>query len=155
MTRDVETRNLQSGSIVGSFGVAVNRKYKTSGGDERDDVMFIDCEAWNKAAEILAQYTKKGDPIFLAGRLALDEWEAQDGTKRRKHKLVVDQFQFIGGRDDQAAPRDNGNQTNDRPRQQTRGPSQRPSKEQVIAEDAGFRDADVPFSWHGRDEQLI
>lgn len=166
MTRDVETRQLQGGSTVGSFGVAVNRKYKTSGGEEREDVLFLDCEAWNKAAELLAQYTQKGDPIFLHGRLALDQWDDQQtGAKRSKHKLVVDQFQFLKGKSEQEHPRDNGNQTgggyDTTRRQQPRGraPSQRPQREGPFGGDpVTMPDADsdgIPFTWSGRTTQPL
>lgn len=99
MTRDVEIRHTPS-SAVANFGLAVTHKWKSSGGEQKEDTLFIDCEAWGRSAETLAQYTKKGDPIFLNGRLKLDQWEDKDGGKRSKIKMVVEGFQFLRGKAD-------------------------------------------------------
>ncbi|HUX54509.1 MAG TPA: single-stranded DNA-binding protein, partial [Williamwhitmania sp.] len=59
------------------------------------------CVAFGKTGENINQYLGKGDPLFVEGRLTLDQWEAQDGTKRSKHKVAVQSFQFIGGKSNQ------------------------------------------------------
>jgi single-strand DNA-binding protein len=97
LTRDVETRFTQSGKGVASFGVALNHKWKTESGEQRDDVTFIDCEAWNRTGEVIAQYHRKGDPIMLQGHIKQDNWEDREsGQKRTKLKLVVESFCFAG-----------------------------------------------------------
>ncbi|MEM9165995.1 MAG: single-stranded DNA-binding protein [Planctomycetota bacterium] len=100
LTRDVETRQAGS-STVASIGMAVNRKYRTSGGEDREEVLYVDIEAWGRQAEVLAQYVGKGDPLFIEGRLKLDQWD-DGGETRRKMKVVLESFQFIGsGREGQ------------------------------------------------------
>jgi len=96
LTRDIEIRHTPSNTAVGNFGLAVNRKYKTQSGEQREEVAFIDCEAWGRTAEVMAQYLSKGRPVFIEGRLKFDSWEDKNGGgKRSKLSVVVDNFQFI------------------------------------------------------------
>jgi len=92
LTRDPELKNVGQDLTVCSFGVAANRKR-----GDKDKVLFIDCTAWRKTAEVIAKYLKKGDPIFLEGHLDLEQWDSKTGEKRSRIKLVVDSFQFCGG----------------------------------------------------------
>ena len=97
LTRDVETRTAGN-TTVGNFGIALNRKYKTKDGEQREETTFVDCTAWGRTAEVMAQYIGKGDPVFIEGRLKLDEWEDKNsGQKRSKIEVVVESFQFVGG----------------------------------------------------------
>lgn len=98
LTRDVEVKFLPSGSQLGSFGLAVNRKWKDQSGNDKEEVLFIDCTAFGKSAETLAKYVQKGSPLHIEGHLRLEQWETQDGTKRSKIGLIVDSFQFLGGK---------------------------------------------------------
>ncbi len=96
LTRDVEIRHTPSNMAVGNFGIAVNRKYKTQSGEQREEVTFVDCEAWGRTAEVMAQYLSRGRPVFIEGRLKLDQWEDKNGGgKRSKLSVVVENFQFI------------------------------------------------------------
>ncbi len=96
LTRDIEIRHTPSNTAVGNFGLAVNRKYKTQSGEQREEVAFIDCEVWGRTAEVMAQYLSKGRPVFIEGRLKFDTWEDRNGGgKRSKLSVVVDNFQFI------------------------------------------------------------
>lgn len=96
LTRDIEIRHTPSNTAVGNFGLAVNRKYKTQSGEQREEVAFIDCEAWGRTAEVMAQYLSKGRPVFVEGRLKFDSWDDKNGGgKRSKLSVVVDNFQFI------------------------------------------------------------
>lgn len=97
LTRDVEVRMLPSGSqSVGNFGLAVNRKWRDAGGEMREEVTFVDCEAWGKTAENIAKFFTKGRAIFIEGRLKLDTWQDKnDGTNRSKLKIVVESFEFV------------------------------------------------------------
>lgn len=97
LTRDVEVRMLPSGSQqVGNFGIAVNRKFRDSAGELREEVTFVDCEAWGKTAENMAKFFSKGRPVFIEGRLKLDTWQDKnDGTNRSKLKVVVESFEFV------------------------------------------------------------
>lgn len=100
LTRDPELRYTPSNTAVCVMAVAVNRKWKDQAGEMREEVTFIDAEAWGKTAEVVNQYFRKGKPIFLEGRLKLDQWDDKEGNRRSRLKLVVESFQFVGGRDD-------------------------------------------------------
>ncbi|MDF1809526.1 MAG: single-stranded DNA-binding protein [Phycisphaerales bacterium] len=96
LTRDVEIRHTSGNTAVGNFGLAVNRKFKTQSGDQREEVTFVDCEAWGRTAEVMSQYLGKGRSVFIEGRLKLDQWEDKNGGgKRSKLSVVVENFQFV------------------------------------------------------------
>lgn len=96
LTRDVEMRHTSGNQAVANFGIAMNRRFKTQTGEQREEVTFVDCEAWGRTAEVMSQYLSKGRPVFIEGRLKLDEWEDKNGGgKRSKIKVVVESFQFI------------------------------------------------------------
>lgn len=95
LTRDIEIRHTSGNTAVGKFGLAVNRKFRTQSGENREEVTFVDCEAWGRTAEVMSQYLHKGRPVFVEGRLKLDQWEGKDGSKRSKVLVVVENFQFI------------------------------------------------------------
>ncbi len=97
LTRDPELRYTPQGLAVSDLGLAVNREFSVQGGEKRKDTVFVDVTVWRKHAELCCQYLKKGSPIFIEGRLALDTWEGQDGQKRSKLRVIADNFQFIGG----------------------------------------------------------
>jgi single-strand DNA-binding protein len=100
LTRDVEIRYSQSGTAIGNCGIAVNRKWKTQTGEQKDEVMFVDITFFGRTAEIANQYLRKGAKVLVDGRLSLDQWTAQDGTKKSKHSVIVENLQMIGGRED-------------------------------------------------------
>jgi single-strand DNA-binding protein len=101
LTRDPQLKYLPSQTAVCEIGLACNRKFRTQDGQDREDVLFVDCTAFGRQAEVINQYCQKGKPIFVEGRLKLDTWEdRQGGGKRSKHTIVIENFQFIGGRDD-------------------------------------------------------
>ena len=95
LTRDPETRHIQSGMSVTNFGLAVNRSYRKKDSDEMvEETTFIDVEAWGKTGETFARYMKKGRQAYIEGRLKFDSWE-KDGQKRSKLNVVMDEFQFL------------------------------------------------------------
>lgn len=100
-------RYTPKGSAICGFGLAVNRKWKTETGDEKEEVTFVDVTAFGKQAEVIAQYLKKGNPLFLEGRLKLDQWDdKKTGEKRSKLAVVLESFQFLPRCEkQQAAPR--------------------------------------------------
>jgi single-strand DNA-binding protein len=96
LTRDPELRTLpNSETQVCDFGLAVNRRWKDSNGEDREEVLFIDCAAFGKVGEAIGQNLTKGRPIHIEGRLKLDQWEQEDGQKRSKIRAVVEQFRFV------------------------------------------------------------
>ncbi len=99
LTRDPELRTIPSGQQVVSFSLAVNRSWRNADGQQQEAVDYIDCNAWGKPAEIINQYTRKGSGILVSGRLQQRSWE-QDGQKRSKVEVVVEDFNFVGGGND-------------------------------------------------------
>ena len=97
LTRDPELRYTPKGQAVAKLGLAVNRRYTTEAGEAREEVTFVDIEAWGKQAEVIAQYCKKGRPLFIEGRLKLDQWDDKNtGKKMSRLGVVLDTFQFLG-----------------------------------------------------------
>ena len=100
VTRDPQLKQLPSQSVAAEFGLATNRKYRTADGEEREETCFVNCTAFGKQAEVIAQYVEKGKPLFIQGRLKYDAWEDKaSGAKRSKLSVIVENFQFVGGRD--------------------------------------------------------
>ena len=100
LTRDIEIRYSQGGGAIGNTGIATNRKWKSQTGEQKEEVMFVDLTFFGRTAEVANQYLRKGSKVLVDGRLKLDQWTAQDGTKRSKHTVVVENLQMIGGRED-------------------------------------------------------
>ena len=96
LTRDIELRHTQSGMALAKFGLAVNRKWSQNG-EQKESTCFVDLTAWGRQAEVLAQYVGKGSQLFVEGRLEYSTWESQEGGKRSKLEVVVENFQFVGG----------------------------------------------------------
>lgn len=98
LTRDPETRAVGSSSIT-SFSIAVNERWTDkNSGEKKEHVSFLDCEAWGKTGEVIAQYFGKGKPILVECKAKMDTWEDKnDGSKRSKIKFTVDSFSFVGG----------------------------------------------------------
>ena len=100
LTRDPELRTLPSGMAVCNFGMAINRNFTDREGNRREETTYVDIESFGKQAETISKYMTKGRGIFVEGRLRLDQWETPTGDKRSKLRVVLDNFQFIGGRSD-------------------------------------------------------
>jgi len=98
LTRDPELRYTPNGTAVAEFGIAVNRRWKTPDGEQRDETTFVDVNMWGRRGEVITEYFKKGDPIFIEGRLRLDQWEGRDGQKRSRMRVVAENFEFISSR---------------------------------------------------------
>jgi single-strand DNA-binding protein len=97
LTRDPQLSYLPSQTAVVDFGLAVNRRWTGKDGQARESTCFVDCRAFAGQAETINKYLTKGRPVFVEGRLDYDTWTAQDGTKRSKHRVTVESFQFLGG----------------------------------------------------------
>ncbi len=94
LTRDPELRQTPNGKSVASFSMALNRSYKGADGEWVEDTDFIDCVAWGPLAERLEKYVKRGQRLFVEGRLSQRSWE-QDGQKRSKVEVVANDVTFI------------------------------------------------------------
>ncbi len=100
LTRDPELRYTpNTNTAVANIGLAVNRRWRNSQTNEmQEETTFVDCEAWGRTAEVLNQYLRKGRPVYLEGRLKLDQWQDKEGQNRSKIKVVVETFEFIDSR---------------------------------------------------------
>ena len=116
LTRDPEVRTTPSGQSVANFSLAVNRTWRDASGQTQDAVSYIDCVAWGKAGEIIAQYVSKGRALLVSGRLDQRSWDDKEtGGKRSKVEVIVEDFNFVdsergnsGGSGDYSAPAASG-----------------------------------------------
>jgi single-strand DNA-binding protein len=154
LTRDPEMRYLPSQMAVVEFGLAVNHKYRTASGEDREEVLFIDCTVFGKQAEVVHKYCQKGRPLLVEGRLKYETWEdKQGGGKRSKHKVMVDGFQLLGGRQDGGgggggyAGQGGGDEQGQRAPQRPQGgkPQPAPDSQAPIGDDQHFKEDDIPF----------
>lgn len=106
LTRDPEPHTTQSGMVIVKFGMAINRKIPgRDGAEPREEVCFVDCVSFGKTAEALAKYLHKGKPLFVEGRLNLEQWDDKEtGAKRSKLGVVVESFQFLESKKDASSP---------------------------------------------------
>src|SRR3954471_5065113 len=98
ITRDPELRYTPKGMAIAKIGMAINRTWKSETGESKEEVTFVDVDAFGRQAETIAQYLKKGSPLMVEGRLRLDQWDdKQSGQKRSRLGVVLEGFQFLGG----------------------------------------------------------
>jgi single-strand DNA-binding protein len=96
LTRDPEIRHTPKGTAVGDLALAINMVYRTPEGGEKEEVCYVDVVVWGRQAETCKDYLTKGSPIFVEGRLQLDQWESQQGEKRSRLRVRADRVQFLG-----------------------------------------------------------
>lgn len=92
LTADPDLRQTQAGTPVATFRVAVNRKYSGAGQQQAD---FFPIVAWDKKAQFVSQYFRKGTPIFVEGRLQEREWTDQQGGKRKSIEIIAEDVSFV------------------------------------------------------------
>ena len=148
LTRDVELKTTTGNQNVATLSLAINRKYRTKEGEDREDTTFVDCEAWGQTAEVLAKYLSKGKPVYIEGRLKLDSWEDKDGQKRSKMRVVIEEFQFIdsrpGGGTSGGGSSSEGSSAR-APRSEGSYASNRSSGSEGGGGHQGISDSDIPF----------
>lgn len=91
-TKDIEQKQTSSGTAVVQFSIAVKRNFKTNGQYESD---FFDCVAYNKTAELIAQYVKKGDKVAIDGRLQTRNYTNKEGRKVYVTEIIVENVEFL------------------------------------------------------------
>ncbi|MBP5641309.1 MAG: single-stranded DNA-binding protein [Victivallales bacterium] len=97
LTRDPEARSTSGGQAVVTFGLAVNRTISTARGEQREEVTFVDVEAWGRQGEVVQQYCRKGSPLFVEGRLRFDQWQDREtGQKRNRLTVTAETIQLLG-----------------------------------------------------------
>lgn len=95
LTRDPEVRALPSGQQVASFALATNRTYTDKSGTKQESTEFHNIVAFGRQAEVIAQYLKKGRPVFVEGRIQTRSWDDKSsGEKKYRTEIVIENFQF-------------------------------------------------------------
>jgi single-strand DNA-binding protein len=97
LTRDPQLSYTPNQTAVVDFGLATNRRWTGQDGTQREETCFVDCRAFGKQAETINKYLTKGRAVFVEGRLTFESWTAQDGSRRSKHRITVESFQFLPG----------------------------------------------------------
>src|SRR5882724_10436736 len=139
LTRDPELRYTPKGVAIAKFGLAINRTWKSETGETKEEVTFVDVDAFSRQAEVIGQYFKKGRPILMEGRLKLDQWDdKQTNQKRSKLGVVLEAFQFM----DSKGPGDSGG--GDAPRS-SRPPASKSAAPAPESDGPPPEDDDVPF----------
>ena len=133
LTRDVELKHTPKGTAVAKLGIAINRSWTGDDGQKREDVTFVDVDAFGKQAETLAKYIKKGRSILIEGRLKLDQWDdKQTGQKKSRLGVLLESFSFLDSKQGEAQQQ----------RPTSAAVQQPPSQEPPMD--------DVPFNWAAR-----
>jgi len=141
LTRDPELRYTPKGTAVARIGLAINRTWKNESGETKEEVTFVDVDAWGRQAEVIAQYMKKGRPLLVEGRLRLDTWEDKNThQKQSKLKVVLEGFSFVDSRGTgESAP-------GEAPRPRPAAPAApAPTAEPAEGEAPPHEEDDVPF----------
>jgi len=115
LTRDPELRQTPAGKNVCEFSLATSDAYTSKDGVRVEQVCFTNIVAWNRQAEICAQYLAKGSGVVIEGRLHFEQWESQEGQKRSRHKVWVNRIQFVGKRDKETEPGPDSSSPGDKP----------------------------------------
>ena len=100
ITRDIELRYTQGGMAIAKTGIATNRRFKKQSGEQVDETMFIDITFFGRSGEIANQFLRKGSKVLVEGRLMLEQWTDQNGQKRSKHSVNVEEMKMLDGRGD-------------------------------------------------------
>ena len=139
LTRDPELRVTAGGLSICKMSLATNRVYQTRDGERKEEVTYVDIDAFGKQAETISKYMSKGRSILVEGRLKLDSWETPQGDKRSKVGVVLENFQFTGGRGDGGESGGGG----DTSHVEKNSPPARSESSQAPSDD--IEEDDVPF----------
>ena len=160
VTRDIELRYTPKGTAVADVGLAVNRVRSGENGERIEETTFVDITLWGRTAEVAHQYSGKGKPLFVEGRLHMDSWDDKtSGQKRTKLKVVADNIQLMGapgggsgsGGGGGGQPPQGGQGGNPAPQQQQQQAQQQPPQEyqqqggSPAQGDQVDDDGDIPF----------
>ena len=116
LARDIEIKYTSGGMAIASTAIATSRKFKSQTGEQKEEVLFVDITFFGRTAEVANQYLRKGSKVLVDGRLKLDQWTAQDGSKRSKHSVTVESLQMIGSKGEtESVPMGDGGYGNSNP----------------------------------------
>lgn len=100
LTDDPSVRYMPNGDPVANFSIAVNEKYKDKSGEQREKTEYIRVVAYRRTAEIIGQYCKKGDQIYIEGKLQTRKWSDKSGQDHYTTEIIADQIQMLGSKED-------------------------------------------------------
>ena len=144
LTRDPDLRVTANGNSICKLGIAVNRTFMTRDGERREETTFIDIDAFGKQAEVISKYMRKGRPLMVEGRLKLDQWES-DGQKRSRLGVVLENFQFLGAREDPVDAPSRGNYEQSAPQSSPAAITPHEITNKNFSNDSDTLDEEVPF----------
>ncbi|BCD60113.1 MULTISPECIES: single-stranded DNA-binding protein [unclassified Nitratiruptor] len=140
LTRDIELRYTGSGMAIAKSAIATNRRYKTQSGEQKEETCFIDITLFGRAAEIANQYLSKGRKVLIEGRLVYEQWVDQNGNRRSKHSIAVDNLQMLGGREEGTTAVPNEPRASAQPQPTPSQPVQKPEIPEI-----NIDDDEIPF----------
>ena len=145
LTRDPELRYTPKGMAICKFGLALNRTWTTETGEKKEEVTFVDVDAFGRQAEVIAQFMKKGRPFLVEGRLKLEQWDdKQSGQKRSRLGVVLEGFSFLDSKQGEGSGIPSA--PSEAPRSRPAPPSAPAPANSAPAEDSGPpNEDDVPF----------
>ncbi len=150
LTRDPELRYTPNGTAVCSFGIATNRNWTTDTGEKHDEAEFHKIVAWNKLAELCSQFLVKGRKVFVEGRLATRNWQAQDGTQRTSTEVVISDMILLDSR----RPEEDKMEASPEPSEETGKPVKKVSKKVEDAEQGRSKDKEEESAPAGEEEEV-
>ncbi len=147
LTRDIELKYAPSGTAIGSTGIASTRKFKGGDGQMKEEVLFVDITAFGRTAEVMNQYLRKGSKILVEGRLKLDSWTDQNGGKRSKHSVIIENMTMLDSKGENAGGgyNNNNNSTYSAPQQQAAPQQQSYEKPANDIPSIDIDDGEIPF----------
>ena len=156
---DPEVRYLDGGGVVAQFNVATTEKYTNRSGERVEQTEWFRVELWNEQAKVAEQYLRKGNPVYIEGRLRTETWTDKEGKERFSLRVRATTMQLLGSRNDDAG---SSQESATRPQQQAAAPAQapRPQAAPPVAQPAAApRPAAKPapaasFDSNGADDDL-
>jgi single-strand DNA-binding protein len=118
LTREIEMHYTQGGVAIAKTGLATSRKF-TKDGIKHEDVCFVDVTFFGRSAEVANSYLRKGSKVLIEGRLNFEQWADQNGGKRSKHSVTVENMTMLDSRDDSAKAAQPDKYPSHQPQQQT------------------------------------
>ncbi len=109
--KDPEVKYLESGTAVARFSLATNENYKNKSGEKVTNTEWHNIEVWRGTAEFVDKYVKKGTQLYVEGKIRTENWEDKEGNKRYTTKILVDNLQLLGKKDDSVESTSNATTT--------------------------------------------
>lgn len=161
LTRDLELRYAPSGTAIGNTGIASTRKFKGGDGQMKEEVLFVDITFFGRTAEVANQYLRKGSKVLVEGRLKLDSWTDQNGGKRSKHSVTVENMTMLDSKgsnpsDGGGYNQQGGNSYNNNAPSPSSQPKSTPAPSpQQSVPTIDISDDEIPFMYLGADKRML